>query len=556
MHYKQKYIKYKLKYLNLVGGVPEAPQTLDLGQYTRLKLYEGNTEIQELLKKPYSIENYLKIKKIHDDTLLKQRQLETDKIKFEDKDKIIFIRLLEEMVNHILNLKENLVRLSLPPFNKGEEVVQIINIINQMNLNINTDWPSILKFSNILINVLEQISSLLLELFLDIVKDFIDLKQVELQDTLFLALLFSRFVNNTDDGSNKLIMQLYPFLSIYLSQSFVRIRMTLEELIKNLKKITVKNLTEDQLKELEISICACEFVCNIYINYSYELDIIFFKIIEKKIIKYCSKIQQLLKRCGTIKKEDFLVKFKEFLSKLEELKKKINTNEKKIVENELKNAFINLLDTIKEKLPTTKCVNFYGMDDVSKYDFYDLLKKIGVVLIELNQDFKEVIEEKIVEIKPFLSTSDRALSFVRKLKPTEESTEPVEKPEVKIKRLIDELYDLIYYCIPAQSDFFTKFNTFKDNVNLSNIKQIDIKNFDEVWVSVANLKDSYECYKGYIKGFSKKDFSKKELYTKLKEIGKLLLSNISELAKEIESVQVMDVKPKVIQSMPKSTIVK
>jgi len=529
MYYKQKYIKYKLKYLNLVGGVPEEPQKLNLGEYTRFKLYEGYTDIQELLNKPYSVENYLQIKQIHDDKILIDRQKKIMTIKFDPNTRII--RLLEEMVNHILNLSENLKRLSLPPFNKREKVMQIIDIINHMNLNINTDLHSILIFINILINVLEQISSLLLELFLDIVKDFIDLKQVELQDTLFLALLFNRFVNNIDDGSNKLIMQLYPFLSIYLSQGFVRIRMTLEELIKNLKNKITEILTEDQLKkELETSIYACEFVYNIYFNYCNELDIIFFKIIEKKIIKYCSKIQQLLKRCGTTKKEVFINKFKIFLLKLEELKKNINTKEKKVVENELKNAFIELLDTIKEKLPTTKCVDFYSMDDVSKYDFYDLLKKIGAVLVELNQEFKQVIEGKMGEIKPFLSTSDRTLSFIRKIKPAEESTESVEKPEDKIKRLIDELYILIDNCIPLLSDFYSNFKMFKNKLNISNIKQVDIKNFDEVWKSVAELNDKYKCFKRF--SHKKKEFSKKELETKLKEIGKLLLSNISELEKE------------------------
>jgi hypothetical protein len=537
MYYKQKYIKYKLKYLNLVGG---EPQTINFGQYTRLKLYEENAEIKKLLKDPYSVDNYIQIKKIHDDNILPNRQAYIAKISFKNKTKII--RLLEEIINHILNLSENLKRLSLPPFNKKEKVMHIINIINGINLNINTDWLSIFKFSNILINVLEQISNFLLELFLDIVKDFRDLKQVELQDTLYYSLSHNAFVNNINDGSNKLIVLFYPFLSIYLSQGFVRIRMTLEELTKNLKSIKYENLIEEELKELDISICACEFVNKIYINYSNELNIIFLKIIEKKIIKYCSKIQQLLNRCGISKNELFLNKFKIFLLKLEEFKKNINTKEEKIVENELKDVFLELLDTIKGKLPTTKCVLFYGMDDVSKYDFYDLLKKIGTVLIELNYDFKQVIEQKIDEVKQFLSTSSRALSFVRKLKPTVESTEPVDKPENKIEKLNDELYNLIFNCIPTLSTFVINFKIFKSKLKTSNIRLNDIKNFDEVWKSVAKLEDSYKCSIG----FSKKEFSKKELYTKLKEIGKLLLSNISELAEEIESVQ-LNVKSDAIQ---------
>ena len=261
-----------------------------------------------------------------------------------------------------------------------------------------------------------------------------------------------------------------------------------------------------------------------------------------KIIPLLNKILLLLERCN-LSETNFKNKFVIFMNNF----KKLDVLEKN--KDNLFNSFLDILDTIKDKLPTPKCVDFYGMDDVSKYDFYDLLKKIGTVLIKINKDdtYKNKIEIKIKEIKPFLSTSDKVLSFVKKkiFKPNVES---VEKPEDKIKKSIDELHQLIEYCIPIQSNkFIIHWRSFLKNLNTSNITKNDINNFDFVYKSVDDLfvifeptvesvekpedkikksKDKYGC----TKGFSKKDFSKEELKTKLTEIGNLLLSNISELA--------------------------
>jgi hypothetical protein len=597
MYYKQKYIKYKLKYLNLVGGVPEAPQTLNLGDYTIFKLYENNCIIQNLLEKPYSVKNYLTIKNLYEENTLKGRdKLMTKNFGLNN----TIIRILEEIVNLILNLSGWLVMLSLPPFNKNKEVTDIIDKINQLKLNITTDLAGILTFTDSLMNELKNISFLLKKLYLIIIEEFQDLKEIEIQNTLFVALFFteSDYVNDINDGNNKLILRISSIFIIFISQNFIRIQMVISELIKRLKeKITdhnlfiksfkefendcdyngfihkfypkinddgneyeksrimkmkpydlikelkLKKLSEQDLNLLYSTLCNCESFINIYSNYVDELNSCLFKLIEKKIIKYCSKIQQLIKRCGFNNKTVFEKKFKIFLLKFKMLDKSEST---KI---EFKNAFIELLETIKGELPKTNCVNFYGMDDVSKYDFYDLLKKIAIVLIELDKSSKKDIEGKINEIKPFLSTSDRTLSFFRKkkkkLKPTEESTESVEKPEVKINRLIEELNKLISYCILIQSKFAAEFNNFKKYLDTSNIKQIDITNFDNVWNSVAELKDSHKCFVG----ISKKEFSKKELYTKLKEIGKLLLSNISELEKEEkQQIEYNIVEQSIIQS--------
>ena len=60
MYYKQKYIKYKLKYLNLVGG---EPKVIDLKKCHPIII--AKKIIGELLLKPYSLKNYNIIKAMY-----------------------------------------------------------------------------------------------------------------------------------------------------------------------------------------------------------------------------------------------------------------------------------------------------------------------------------------------------------------------------------------------------------------------------------------------------------------------------------------------------------
>jgi hypothetical protein len=502
MYYKQKYIKYKLKYLNLVGG---EPNVIDLKKCNPIIISKKN--MVDLLSNEYTIENYnLIIAKFQEitnqsvDTKLNENNnskkcvnKEKENQKEELKKKYL---LLEELGTVLINLHEYINVFSLPPFNLSEQVESIRTLIDPNSLEYTED--NIQIFLDRLLGIIPSLCKALEELCKILFSEkFDDINMVNLKDSIFLSLRLQSAPNEKgifadfDNILANVLVQPLTKLDILINKEFPK--------AFSVKKDTTIEKTNFIINELKRE-----------------------KDVRIKIKPLLNKIQQLIKRCGFNNKTDFEKKFKIFLLKFKMLDESEST---KIA---IKNAFIDLLGTIKDKLPTNKCVNFYGMDDVSKYDFYDLLKKIAKVLVELDISSKEDIERKINEIKPFLSTSDRALSFIRKLKPTEESTESVEKPEVKIKRLIDELYDLIYNCIPLQSDFYSKFNKFKDNLNISNIRQVDIADFDEVWLTVDKLKDNYKC----AKSFSKKEFSKKELETKLKEIGKLLLSNISELEKE------------------------
>jgi hypothetical protein len=566
MDYKQKYIKYKLKYLNLVGGT-----NINLREFTLYNLFMMDENIDRILKQSYSAKNYEQIKIIYD-TLKKTRDTNIITIRHGENTEII--RILEEIVNQILNLKENLKRLSLPPFNKKNEVIEIILLIDKLNLVITIDDLEI--FVSSLMDMLLHISDLIKNLCYYINKDFEDFKEIELQDTIFLSLFFNTFMNDIDDGRNKLIVNFDMFRAIYQGQFILRIQMQIDVLKKLFEK-KKKNTTKiDQ-------------VIQKYLIISKEIDNFILNLKKNKVVKYINKIKLLLSRCGYTNKTMFEQKFKDFILKFDKLlyaikakataltskkedelrakaeedeailkatteeeRKAITTKiftEKNIVSkvysivsdainsineatDELQISFLALLDTIKDELPSNNCKEFYGKDDVSKYDFYDLLKKISIVLsyFGINQ---EQLEVKINEIKPFLSTTDRVSSYIRKLKPTVETIESEEKPEVKIEILIKELNVLIKNCLPSFK-FVNNFNTFKDNLDPSNIKQVDINRFDVVWNSVRELKDSYyKC----TKDFSKTKFSKEELYEKLEEIGKLLLSNISELAEEIESVK-------------------
>jgi len=471
-----------------------------------------------LLSQPYSIGNYNNIvKKLQEITSSNSKNADKNNnsktcvietvrnISDDDKQKVKY-RLLEEFCVILLNLHEYVNIFSLPPFNLSEQVGIIRSLIDNFSFEYTKENINFLDMLTILItNLCEEIKELCEKLLSE---TYDDITMVNIKDSIFLSLRFQ-----VEPRQNGIFIDFDSILANVLVQTLTK----LDSLVNN---EFPKYFNFGKIQKINDMI----FLINEIRRKSENRKL------KKKINNLINKIQQLLIRCGTKKKENFDVKFKEFLAKFEILKAE---NELKEAENEVKDSFLALLDTIKKEIPTTKCVDFYGMDDVSKYDFYDLLKKIGVVLGELNNTFKYEIEQKIREVKPFLSTSDRALSYVRKLKPTEESTEAVEKPVNKIYGLINELDDLIWNCIPFYSNFFKNFKTLK-KINTSNITQIDIANFDEVWKSVAELKDSYKCSVN----FSKKEFSKKELYTKLKEIGKLLLSNISEPAKETVSVPV------------------
>ena len=523
MYYKQKYIKYKLKYLNLVGG---EPKVIDLKKCHPIII--AKKIIGELLLKPYSLKNYNIIKAMYisilntdsntqlTDINNSQKCVLKEEKKITEKNKY---KLLSEFCHIYITLDEYIKIFLLPPFNLLKEVERISSLIICFNFTYTED--KIIEFLNSLPEKISSISVEFIKLCQILFSENFDaIDMVNLKDSFFLSTKFESQVIPNDEG---IFIDFSTFLAVVIIQHITKLQLLVN------KEIPKKFDTSIEIPIIE--------EMNLIVN-SLQGE----KEVRIKIKPLLNKIQLLLQECK-LSKTEFKNKFDFFIDNLKKLDG-LKENKGKLI-----NSFLHLLDTIKEELPTTKCVDFYGMDFVSKYDFYDLLKKIGTVLIKINKDdtYKNKIEIKIKEIKPFLSTSDKVLSFVKKkiFKPNVES---VEKPEDKIKKSIDELHQLIEYCIPIQSNkFIIHWRSFLKNLNTSNITKNDINNFDFVYKSVDDLfvifeptvesvekpedkikksKDKYGC----TKGFSKKDFSKEELKTKLTEIGNLLLSNISELA--------------------------
>jgi hypothetical protein len=429
IEYKKKYIKYKIKYLNLIGGSDknmenmigifekQQPKTefsqfiekpilskskhqeeiINLKECNPITISINDKRIKELLVNPYSLDNYEKIfnrfKEItKPNPTINEYSYKTclfnkiEKIKSENTDevqkkiKINEFSTLEEACSVILNLDEYVKIFSFHPFYLSEEVKSIRDSISSFSF-IYTK-SNIEEFLNnlliLMVKLCQDINYLIKKLTSE---QFDAISIVNLKDSLFLSF---RFQNEAkEDG-------IYIDLDQLIANVFVQILAKFSEISGRIKILfgtnyDIKYKINDTLIEVNELIKDKEK-----------------RIIIKPIFDLNTKIKTMIILCNYANYNIFTEKFYKYKENCE----------KNFCSNI--DDFLLVLDTLKEDIPSNKC-NMYDKKSVSKYDFYSLLKEIGMILITFSPKQKDIIEKKIKEVTKYLDKTDRIKSWGKKV---------------------------------------------------------------------------------------------------------------------------------------------
>jgi hypothetical protein len=431
--YKNKYIKYKLKYLNLVGGVPS--QEIDLLSCSKYSLFTKNKLVDGQY---FTADSFLK-KRTAFTNLNTIICYKINEIELNPNIKEIFV-LLYNLVDKLNDFVEFIKIFENVPFNESVLVKQITDMFNKFSFkfNINNLLVFLLKFLQFLQEFIIKIKSL----FKNILSPANDkITELNFEKFKYFSINFENYnvFHNTSYIYSPTFFNVLKLCYVDILKLIDNLKINFNKNIEAILKIfedieKLKNSPEDNLQT---------------IFNTYEIRL------RAGIELICIKLEEIVKveNCT-----DFTNNIKLF------------KNSNKYIKNDntiILNRFYSLIESF---VKDTKCTKD------NKLKIYGLLNRIGFILKFLStpQNQKEINGKMNVAFN-YLSYYDQLLV---KTKPNSIN---IEKLKVKIIE-----WEKSLKCVDSESLIHKIFKDFKD-LNFLNIDRVDIENINQLNNEVKKL---------------------------------------------------------------------
>jgi len=501
--YKNKYIKYKIKYLNLVGGVN--PQEIDLLSCTKFSLFtkknlkEGEYFTAESFSQKRKVFIGLDITKCYE-------------IKLDPVIKAI-CTVLYKLVDQLNDFVEFIKIFGEHPYKKSVLVKEITDIFNTFSFKFNSH--DLLSFLVKFLLFLQELINKIKFLFEQI------LKNADYDSTFELNLINFKYFSINFEDYNVFHNKTYVYCPIFFNV-FKQCYLNIFKLIDELKTVFNSNI-EILLKmfkeNFNVSINTLKLSDgNLQSNFAaYETRL------RAGIGNICLEIGKFLPEqdCGS---------FKTLLSNFCKL-----FENKGIYNQTILDKFFNIIEHFKTD---TKCTKD------NKLKIYYLLNKLGVILKFLS------IPEKQKEIDIKISEAFKSLEFIDKgfaiIKGERNYIDDLKKQLVILEDTLKKCVSYIDPKYPTDpkkiNPIHIAFNEFKD-IQFANIDETVISSFINLAVQVENFTES-SCI------FGSDKLTKKELKTKLDKIREIL-----KIPKEIISAEIKKAETKSPKAEKKSSFI-
>jgi hypothetical protein len=467
--------KYKIVNLKLIGGVNYA--NIELKSCSKFSFYKEKKNLFDnfQFKQDTFVTKKSELNKHNIEICIKK--IISDR-NFNKNFKAICMTLLN-LVSELDDFVQFIQIFVKPPFNQEFKVIEITQKFNSFNFELDLH-----KLPNFLQN------------FYIFLKDFVEKINILFKDVLSK----NKNIFELDFMKFKYFALSLEDFSVFHNQTFVKCPIFFKVFRERYDKIfeLIKKLT-DGLTDIMIEILVNDFQLYREIDLLYLSSIDIFK---KTIVKKEKNLRVGISPiCDEILKSVKLPPECYFSLKLMNLKKDSDNIQKS--NDEIIDKFLDLLDTfcIKENRP----------------NILTKLKNIGKILKELaNDEQKRKIEEKIEGLESNQTFSEKVKSRISQIfTPTSYAEELKSKLEILEKNLL--------LCFNGQGVIFNTFTTFKNKIQITNIKAKDIEELDEInKLLTPFIKKSQNSCK------IKRDIaSKKELQTQLLNIREILQQNRS-----------------------------